>query len=96
MKFTPEQAAKVATLARLRLPEDKLERLAAQMGDILTYMDTLAACDTTGVEPLYSPVEHSTPLRMDVAVKNIDRADILAQAPESDGRFFVVPKIVAG
>lgn len=94
MTFTPEQAAKVAALARLQLPGDKLERLAAQMGDILSYMDTLAACDTTGVEPLYSPVEHDTPLRTDVAVKTVQRADILAQAPESDGRFFVVPKIV--
>ncbi|MFZ5426948.1 MAG: Asp-tRNA(Asn)/Glu-tRNA(Gln) amidotransferase subunit GatC [Thermodesulfobacteriota bacterium] len=96
MTFTPEQAAKVAALARLKLPEEKLERLAAQMGDILSYMDTLAACDTSGVEPLYSPVEHGTPLRPDVAVKNFQRADILAQAPESDGRFFVVPKIVSG
>jgi len=96
MKFTPEQAAKVAVLARLKLPDDKLERLAAQMGDILSYMDTLEACPTNGVEPLYSPVEHDTPLRMDVAVKTFERADILGQAPDSDGRFFVVPKIVTG
>ncbi|WP_243358721.1 Asp-tRNA(Asn)/Glu-tRNA(Gln) amidotransferase subunit GatC [Fundidesulfovibrio terrae] len=96
MKFTPEQAAKVAALARLRLPEDKLERLAAQMGDILSYMDALGACDTAGVEPLYSPVEHDTPLRMDVAVKTFQRSDVLGQAPDSDGRFFVVPKIVSG
>ena len=96
MKFTPEQAARVATLARQRLPQGELERLAAQMGDILSYMDTLAECDTQGVEPLYGPVEHATPLRTDVAVKKFERADILAQAPESDGRFFVVPKIVSG
>ena len=96
MNFTPEQAAKVAALARLRLPEGKLARLAAQMDDILAYVDTLAACDTTGVEPLYGPVEHPTPLREDVAVKTCLRSEILAQAPESDGRFFIVPKIVSG
>lgn len=96
MKFTPEQAAKVATLARLKLPDDKLERLAAQMGDILSYMDTLASCETEGVEPLYSPVEHDTPMREDEALKICQRAEVLAQAPESDGRFFIVPKIVAG
>jgi len=96
MTFTPDQAAKVATLARLRLPESELERLAAQMGDILSYMDTLASCETEGVEPLYGPVEHPTPLRMDVAVKTCQRADILAGAPDTDGRFFVVPKIVSG
>lgn len=96
MKFTPEQAAKVAALARLRLPEDKLEHLAAQMGDILAYMDTLEACDTRGVEPLYSPVEHGTPMREDAVVKTCRRADVLAGAPETDGRFFIVPKIVSG
>jgi aspartyl-tRNA(Asn)/glutamyl-tRNA(Gln) amidotransferase subunit C len=96
MKFTPEQAAKVAALARLTLPEDKLEHLAAQMGDILSYMDTLASCPTDGVEPLYSPVEHDTPMREDEARKTCQRSDVLAQAPESDGRFFIVPKIVAG
>ena len=96
MTFTPRQAAQVAALARLRLPEDKRERLAAQMDGILAYMDTLAECDTSGVEPLYSPVEHDAPLREDVAVKRFARADILAQAPESDGSFFVVPKIVSG
>jgi len=94
MQFTLEQAAKVAALARLRLSEDKLERLAAQMGDILAFMDTLASCDTTNVAPLYSPVEHDAPLREDIAVKTCRREDILKQAPESDGRFFVVPRIV--
>ena len=96
MKLSPHEAGKVATLARLRLSEDTLERFAAQMGDILTYMETLNACDTQGVEPLYGPVEHGTPLRMDVAVKTCTRQDVLANAPESDGQFFIVPKIVSG
>lgn len=96
MTFSPQQAAQVAALARLRLPEDKLSRLAAQMEGILAYMDTLAGCDTAGVEPLYSPVEHAAPLREDVAAKEFSRADILSQAPQSDGSFFVVPKIVSG
>jgi len=96
MRFTSEQAALVAALARLKLKEDKLERLAVQMDGILAFMDTLAACDTTDVSPLYSPVEHDAPLRADIAEKTFARADILAQAPQSDGRFFVVPKIVSG
>ncbi|WP_243311356.1 Asp-tRNA(Asn)/Glu-tRNA(Gln) amidotransferase subunit GatC [Fundidesulfovibrio agrisoli] len=96
MKFTPQQAAKVAALARLRLPEEKLERIASQIGDILNYMEALEACDTAGVEPLYSPVEHPTPLRADVAEKTFQRSDILSGAPETDGTYFIVPKIVAG
>jgi len=96
MRFTSEQAAKVAALARLTLSEDKLKHLAVQMDGILAFMDTLGACDTTDVSPLYSPVEHDASLRADVAEKIVSRADILAQAPQSDGRFFVVPKIVSG
>lgn len=96
MKLSPEEAAKVARLARLRLPEQTLERFAAQMGDILSYMETLNALDTAGVEPLYGPVEHDAPLREDVAARTCTRDQILAGAPETDGRFFVVPKIVTG
>ncbi len=94
MKIRPDEVAKVARLARLRLDDDKLERFAGQMDDILAYMETLGAVDTTGVEPLYSPVVHGTPMRPDVAVKSCRRDDILANAPATDGQFFVVPKIV--
>jgi aspartyl-tRNA(Asn)/glutamyl-tRNA(Gln) amidotransferase subunit C len=96
MIFTKEQAESAARLARLRLLDGQLDRLAAQMGDILTYIETLSACDTSGVEPLYGPVEHEAPMREDVAQKLHERSDILAQAPGGDGQFFVVPKIVSG
>jgi aspartyl-tRNA(Asn)/glutamyl-tRNA(Gln) amidotransferase subunit C len=94
MDVSPELAAKVATLARLRLDADKLERFAGQMHDILNYMETLAAVDTTGVEPLYGPVAHASPTRPDEAARTCTRDEVLRNAPESDGRFFIVPKIV--
>jgi aspartyl-tRNA(Asn)/glutamyl-tRNA(Gln) amidotransferase subunit C len=96
MAITPQEAAKVARLARLRLPEETLVKFAGQLGDILTYMETLESCDTAGVAPLYGPVEHAAPLRRDEAAKTCSREDILANAPETDGRFFIVPKIVTG
>jgi aspartyl-tRNA(Asn)/glutamyl-tRNA(Gln) amidotransferase subunit C len=94
MTMRPDEVAKVAKLARLRLDEDKLERFAGQMDGILAYMETLGAVDTTGVEPLYSPVAHETTLRPDVAAKTFPRDRILANAPATDGQFFIVPKIV--
>ncbi len=94
MKIRPEQAAKIAKLARLRLDDDKIERFAGQMDDILAYMETLSAVDTQGVEPLYGPVEHTTVTRPDVVTKTCTRDEILANAPQTDGQFFVVPKIV--
>jgi len=94
MTIHPEEVAKVAKLAKLRLDDAKLERFAGQMDDILAYMETLGSLDTTGVEPLYSPVTHATPMREDVAAKTCSRDQILANAPATDGQFFIVPKIV--
>ena len=94
MKIQPEEVAKVAKLARLRFDEEALAGFAGQMHDILAYMETLGAVDTQGVEPLYSPVLHGTPLREDKAVKTCPRDKVLANAPATDGQFFVVPKIV--
>jgi len=94
MQFTPEDVAGIAKLARLSLAEDKLAAFAGQFNDILGYMEELGQADTAGVEPLYGPVEQAPALREDVARKDYDRADILANAPRTDGTFFIVPKIV--
>lgn len=94
MKISKEQVATIARLARLDLDDDKLERFAGQFGDILDYMDLLGEVDTTGVDPLYSPAEHGTVLRADEVRTHCTREDLLANAPEADGQFFVVPRIV--
>ena len=94
MKLSLEEAAKVAKLARLKLDPEKLERFSSQLDDILSYMDLLNSLDTKDVEPLYSPCEHPSPLREDLAKSEFTREDILRNAPEADGKFFIVPKIV--
>ncbi len=94
MKFSPDDVANVARLARLRLDESRLATFAGQFSDIVGYMDQLGQVDTEGVEPLYSPVEHAAPLRQDCARKDFHRKDVLSNAPETDGSFFIVPKIV--
>lgn len=93
-KLSTEDAATIARLARLDLPRETLERFAGQFNDILNYMELLGQADTSGVKPLYSPVEHSTVFREDEVKQNVTREQILENAPESDGRFFIVPKIV--
>ncbi len=94
MKISPEQVAKVATLSRLELSQEKLELFAGQLGDILNYMDKLAELDTDSVEPMYSPVSHTTVLRRDEERKDYTREEVLSNAPEQDGKFFIVPRIV--
>jgi len=93
-KISTRDAAAIAKLARLDLPEETLERFAGQFNEILGYMELLGQADTEGVAPLYSPVEHSTVFREDEVQHEWSREQILENAPESDGQFFIVPKIV--
>ncbi len=94
MKLSREEVARVAKLARLDLPDDKVKLFAGQLHDILTYMDKLNEIDTSEVDPMYSPVEHSTVLRKDEVRKEHSRDEVLSNAPDSDGQYFVVPRIV--
>jgi aspartyl-tRNA(Asn)/glutamyl-tRNA(Gln) amidotransferase subunit C len=94
MKISPEQVAKVATLARLDLSQETIEQYSQQIGDILGYMDKLSELDTAAVEPMYTPVDHVSVMRDDVVKKDTPREDILKNAPETDGSFFIVPRIV--
>ena len=60
----------------------------------MAYMDTLGQVDTSAVDPMYSPVEHATVTRPDEVRREHTRDEVLANAPETDGQFFIVPKIV--
>lgn len=94
MAIDLQQVRGIAELARLDLSDDKLATFAEQLGDVLSYMEALDEVDVADVEPMFSPVEHATVLRPDQAAKEFPRAEILANAPETDGSFFIVPKIV--
>lgn len=93
-KITTEDAAAIARLARLDLTQETLVRFAGQFNEILDYMELLGQADTTDVAPLYSPAEHDTVFREDEVRSDYTREQILDNAPESDGQFFIVPKIV--
>ena len=57
-------------------------------------MDVLAQVNTENVDPLYSPVQHVAEGREDRAVNRRAREEVLANAPEADGEYFIVPRIV--
>ena len=89
-----EEVSHMAALSRLSVSEEEQTLFARQMGDILAYMDVLAQVDTNDVEPLYSPAQHPGPLREDVSARRRERSEVLANAPEADGEYFIVPRIV--
>ena len=85
---------KVANLARIREPEDRLEPLAKELSGILAWIEQLNEVDTDGVEPMTSVVAAKLPLRQDVVSDGGYVDQILANAPKSANGFFVVPKVV--
>lgn len=93
-KISRDDVLHMAGLARLVVDGDDVERFSTQLSAIVEYMDVLNKVDTTGVEPMYSPVEHEIGYREDVAVHVRTREQILANAPEKNEDYFIVPRIV--
>jgi aspartyl-tRNA(Asn)/glutamyl-tRNA(Gln) amidotransferase subunit C len=85
---------KVARLARIAQPEDKLEDLAKELSSIINWIEQLAEVDTDGVEPMTSVVQVPLPMRDDVVTEGGDPAKVLSNAPKTVNGFFVVPKVV--
>lgn len=85
---------KVARLARIAEPEDRLNALVGELNGILAWIEQLDEVDVEGVEPMTSAVAVSLPMREDVVTDGGDAAAVTANAPKSVGGFFVVPKVV--
>ena len=85
---------KVAHLARIKTPEDRLEPLAQEMNGILNWIEQLDQVDVEGVEPMTSNVAQPLRLREDVVTDGDKIADVLSNAPKSADGFVVVPKVV--
>jgi len=94
-KITADDVRKVAQLARLELPEDTISTYTGQLERILDYVDQLQAVDTDGVPPTTRAVEVINATREDRVVATDVREDLLDQAPQREGDFFRVPKILA-
>ena len=94
-KITADDVRKVAKLARLDLPEETINTYTGQLERILEYVDQLQAVDTDGVAPTTRAVEVVNVTREDTVVATEVREDLLDQAPQREGDFFRVPKILA-
>ena len=86
----------VAYLARLGLTDEELARLEGQLNHILDQYTKLAELDTDAIPPTAQTIELENILREDVAQPSMPVEGVLANAPERDGEFFVVPAILGG
>jgi len=94
MAITRDEVKRIAELARLEIPEAKLERLAGELSKVLDFAATLNRLDLAGLEPSqFAPPD--APLREDaVNGRRLSREAALAAAPEREDGFFRVPPVV--
>ena len=95
-RITPEQVRHVAKLARLALDEPELRRLQGQLESILGYVAKIGAVDVSGVEPMAHAADVKNVLRDDVVQRALPVEQVLQNAPDTDGPFFKVPKVIGG
>ncbi|WP_066381479.1 MULTISPECIES: Asp-tRNA(Asn)/Glu-tRNA(Gln) amidotransferase subunit GatC [unclassified Anabaena] len=89
-----EQVHKVALLARLELTPEEEEQFTTQLGSILDYVEQLSELDVSNVPPTTRAIDLSNVTREDELQPYPDREGILNSAPEQEGDFFKVPKIL--
>jgi aspartyl-tRNA(Asn)/glutamyl-tRNA(Gln) amidotransferase subunit C len=85
------QVLHVARLARLRLSEEEVDRMAGEMSTILEHVETMNELDLEGIEPTTHVVELQNVLREDVPRDSLPRERALEQAPDAADGGFRVP-----
>ena len=89
-----DQVRKVAHLARLELTEAEEKTFTSQLGDILDYVEQLKELDTDDVKPTARAIDVSNVTRTDTLETWKNKEAILNCAPDKEGEFFKVPKIM--
>ncbi len=94
MSIDAATVKRVARLARIAVPEDRLQALAGELSGIMAWIEQLSEVDTEGVAPMTSCVAARLPLREDLVTEGGQADKVLANAPRRVENFFVVPKVV--
>ena len=99
MSVTREEVAKIASLARIRMGDDALDRMVPELNNILEWVEQLGEVDTSGVEPMTAVIPQDQRLRDDVVdaipeTAGGRREDVLANAPLAEHGFYGVPKVI--
>ena len=95
-ELTRKDVEYVAGLAQLTLDDAAKDRLVGELQAILTYVEQLNELDTDGVEPMMHVLDLVNVYREDVVTGSLSREAALANAPKTDGDYFLVPRILDG
>lgn len=94
MKISKEEIDHLATLSRLRFRDDEIEAIGEHLDNVLERFKELDKVDVSDVPPTAHILPFTNVLREDAADEGTDRATLLANAPETDGESYVVPRVV--
>ena len=98
MALTPADVSRIAHLARLALTPEEERAMLAQLNGFFGIVERMGQVDTSGVEPLYTPLsalgEVALPLRDDVVTEDDQRELNQRSAPQVEGGLYLVPRVI--
>ena len=98
MALTPQDASRIAQLARLELSPTEASEMLASLSDFFRVVEQMSAVDTAGIEPLYTPLSAiqavTLRLRDDVVTESNQREANQRSAPSVEDGLFLVPKVI--
>jgi len=99
MSVDKQTVAKIASLARIKMGDDELERMVPELNQILDWVEQLGEVDVEGVEPMSAVIPNTLRLRADEVdadpkTAGGKRDEVLANAPAAEHGFFGVPKVI--
>jgi aspartyl-tRNA(Asn)/glutamyl-tRNA(Gln) amidotransferase subunit C len=94
MSVNAADVRRIAKLARIAVAESEINHLKDEINGMLAFVDQLKEVNVEGVEPMTSVTPMKMKMRHDAVTDGNDAEAVLANAPQSDDNFFLVPKVV--
>lgn len=99
MSVDKQTVAKIASLSRIKMGDEELERMVPELNGILDWVEQLGEVDVTGVEPMSAVIPNTLRLRADEVDADPltgggKRDEVIANAPAAEHGFFGVPKVI--
>jgi aspartyl-tRNA(Asn)/glutamyl-tRNA(Gln) amidotransferase subunit C len=94
MSIDAATVRRIALLARIKVEDGEVEHLQGEINSILGFVEQLKEVNVEGVEPMTSVTPMKLPMREDKVTDGGDAAKVLANAPQSEEGFFLVPRVV--
>ena len=90
----PDQIHKIAHLARLKIEDDKVDKISQDITNILDLVEQLQNANTDGIEPMANPLDAVQVLRSDEVTEENKREKLQQSAPNTEDGLFLVPKVI--